>query len=548
MQRPSLVSTLHTLAVLIVLAFTPALAAQQHDPHAGHNMTVGYVPREILERPVGLREGIGSLREAVTTASKEAQAFYDQGLVYLHSYQFIEAARSFNQALRLDPKMTMAYVGLSRTYSSFFDERPAREALERAQALAAGANEWERQRIRVRNAQIEAVADARNRTKHEEYKRVIDEALGMFPKDAELWIIRGNAEESSPEGRGQRGLPASIAFYEAALRRVPDHLGAHHYLIHSYEMTGHMEEALFHGEAFARLSPQSPHAQHMYGHDLRRVGRIEEAIVQFRKAYDLEKAYHKTENISRDYDWHHGHNLSLLALCYQYQGRMKQAEELLREENAVAPVGAGAESSRKDWPEFLINRARWPEAAEAARTMQRGRWSPARALGHVLVGSVHLAANDLDKARTELAAAEKETAAGSESVATYLEVLRGEIMLRSDRRAEGSAMLKDVQRKIRALPGPDNWIMALFRLEQIAHTARAAGDWELAEFTARQMLEHDQFYAGAHYALALVAEHRGDAGTQRREFATAEKLWAKADPNLPELARIREKLVVAESR
>jgi hypothetical protein len=55
------------------------------DLHAGHS-AVGYVPREILERPVPLRVGIGTVHEGVTTSSKEAQAFYDQGLAYLHSY------------------------------------------------------------------------------------------------------------------------------------------------------------------------------------------------------------------------------------------------------------------------------------------------------------------------------------------------------------------------------------------------------------------------------------------------------------------------------
>ena len=48
--------------------------------------------------------GIGNSHEAVTTTSKEAQAFYDQGLNYLESYVWIEASRSFHQALRLDPE------------------------------------------------------------------------------------------------------------------------------------------------------------------------------------------------------------------------------------------------------------------------------------------------------------------------------------------------------------------------------------------------------------------------------------------------------------
>src|SRR6185436_20092693 len=48
---------------------------------------------DVLSRPVSLREGIGRAHEPVTTTSPRAQAFYDQGLAYLHSFVWIEAAR-----------------------------------------------------------------------------------------------------------------------------------------------------------------------------------------------------------------------------------------------------------------------------------------------------------------------------------------------------------------------------------------------------------------------------------------------------------------------
>jgi hypothetical protein len=50
-----------------------------------------------VNRPLPLRTGIGSAHDDVAAASKAAQDFYDQGLAYLHSYLWLEAARSFNQ-------------------------------------------------------------------------------------------------------------------------------------------------------------------------------------------------------------------------------------------------------------------------------------------------------------------------------------------------------------------------------------------------------------------------------------------------------------------
>jgi hypothetical protein len=59
---------------------------------------------------------------------------------------------------------------------------------------------------------------------------------------------------------------------------------------------------------------------------------------------------------------------------------------------------------------------------------------------------------------------------------------------------------------------------------------------------ARQMVEHDPHYAGSHYALGLVAEHDGDTAAAKSAFALAQKYWAKADTDLPELAHIRQTL------
>src|SRR5258705_986939 len=53
----------------------------------------------------------------------------------LHSYVWIEAARSFNQALRLDPNLAMAYVGLSRAYLNLDDESSAKSAVTHAQEI-----------------------------------------------------------------------------------------------------------------------------------------------------------------------------------------------------------------------------------------------------------------------------------------------------------------------------------------------------------------------------------------------------------------------------
>src|SRR5436190_23513246 len=74
-----------------------AVATSQSAP-SPHRMPL--VPAELLVRPINLRTGIGHAHDPVEGISPEAQTYYDQGLSYLHNYVWIEAARSFNQALR----------------------------------------------------------------------------------------------------------------------------------------------------------------------------------------------------------------------------------------------------------------------------------------------------------------------------------------------------------------------------------------------------------------------------------------------------------------
>jgi hypothetical protein len=96
----------------------------------------------------------------------------------------------------------------------------------------------------------------------------------------------------------------------------------------------------------------------------------------------------------------------------------------------------------------------------------------------------------------------------------------------------------EVEGKLRGIPGPDAWTQTLFHLEGMARSAREAGAWDLAEYTAKQMLDHDAAYGGSHFALALVLQHQGDAEGADRELDAARRAWHDADPDLPELASI----------
>ena len=282
------------------------------------------------------------------------------------------------------------------------------------------------------------------------------------------------------------------------------------------------------------MAPAVPHARHMDGHNLRRVGHIDAAIAEFSAADALETEYLAAEKIPVEYDWHYQHNLDLLATSYQYTGQMRKAEELFRRSFAIPSSLVVQEFNKREWPVFLLARGRPQEALAAANTMAAHRSPVVSAAGHVEAGYAHLALGQFKDAADEGNTALRlmRGTEGGGMVADALKAFQGEFLLRTGKQAQGRPMLEDAVRKARARPGPDNWAQGLFTIEAIAHTAREVGDWELAASAAHQMLEHDPNYAGSHRALALVAEHAGDTQTARAERALAAKYWKHADPDV----------------
>ncbi len=529
------------LWLILLVSGVADLSPAQDDPHSSHSH-IGWISTEILNRPVSLRQGIGNIHEPVSTSSRQAQLFYDQGLAYLQSYVWIEAARSFHQALRSDPRLAMAYVGLSYAYSPM-DFTAATDALAKAQSLAINVSDRERRRIQIRNLQLKAMLDSRNSDAFTAFKQSLNDVLVEFPSDEQFLLLRGNAEEPNPFGDGQGCVVGAIAFFEKVLVTNPDNFGASHFLIHCYENSGRPAEALQYARAYVLLAPEVPHAHHMYGHVLRRTGGMLEAIAQFKIADALEASYFKRNNFAPAIDWHHPHNLGLLASSYQFLGKMKEAEGYYRRAGALSPHSDFDAFNRKDLCEFLLDRGRYSEALDAAHTLASSVFPLARATGHSLAGTALLGLNKPAEAGAELELSEQLTATlpADETPAArlYVAILRAQILL-AQGSPEAQPLLQRIAKRIDAENGPDAWIQGLYELERLNRAARAIGDWQVATQFANLMLVRAPEYAGAHYAVGLSAQYEGDTQRASTEFSLAAKAWVHADPNLSEMRDLRQ--------
>src|SRR5215470_17558319 len=71
-------------------------------------------PAEKLPGPI--LDGLGDLHHPVTTQSKQAQRYFDQGLRLLFGFNHKEAIRSFRSAAQIDPECAMAHWGVAYAY------------------------------------------------------------------------------------------------------------------------------------------------------------------------------------------------------------------------------------------------------------------------------------------------------------------------------------------------------------------------------------------------------------------------------------------------
>lgn len=501
------------------------------------------VSEDVLERPLQLRDGIGKAHENVTTASKDAQAYYDQGLAYLHSYIWIGAARSFHQALRLDSKLAMAQLGLSYALAELGDSAGAKQASQQASAVAGPASDGEKARIRLRALELGG--------SRSNYLKEFDLTLARYPRNSELLLLRGRAEQQSQDMPGMGGGEASLTFYERALVEQPHYFAVHHYLTHAYENLGRMELALKHAEEYVSLAPAVPHAHHMHGHILLRANRTQEAIAEFRKTDELELAYFRTERIAPQYDWQYHHNLDLLGVSYEYAGQMRLADSVLRRSFELPSIEFSQELNEGAWPILLLLEGRTDQAQSAAKALL-GRGDPVvQALGHLVMSRIVMGLGRLDEATEEgdRALHLLRTAPNGGVLLPELELVQGEFLLRKGQSEKARAMLLHGLSKLRADPASDRWTQNLLRIEGVEKIAQDLGDWELAGDVARQMQQVAPSYAATHYYLAKLAEHAGRTEAARQEYRVAISAWSAADTDFGPLGDARRQLAaMANSR
>src|SRR6202165_1447392 len=174
--KPCNLETLKPVALAIVISLTIIASAQDPPPKTA--------------KPVTMMTGLGDLHHPISTKNAQAQEFFDQGLRLIYAFNHDEAARSFQRAADLDPKLAIAHWGVAEAVGPNYNDPAsddrfvmAHEAIKKAVDLSGNASSAEQAYIEAMALRFPADPKADRKQAAEAYHDAMREVAKKFPDD-----------------------------------------------------------------------------------------------------------------------------------------------------------------------------------------------------------------------------------------------------------------------------------------------------------------------------------------------------------------------------
>ena len=309
------------------------------------------VPASVLTLAQGAQpfDDLGTLSRPVTTASPEAQRYFDQGLRLAYGFNHDEATRSFARAAELDPGCAACLWGVAWTLGPNYNvpmlpdrAQAAWDALQTARERASRGGPLEQALISAlatRYRGPEPVDPPGQQPMNEAFATAMRALATAHPDDDDVQVIFAESlMDVNPwhlwtlDGKPAPGTEEIVATLERVLARNPHHPGANHYYIHAVEASANPGRAVPSAERLPALMPAAGHIVHMPAHIFQRVGRYADASEANRRAVRADEAYLSKTKPPGYYPMYLGHNHGFLAYSASMLGR---SEESLRAARAA---------------------------------------------------------------------------------------------------------------------------------------------------------------------------------------------------------------------
>lgn len=264
-----------------------------------------------------------------TSGPAAAQEPFLEGLLLLHSFEYLDARQAFRRAQELAPDFAMAYWGEAMTYNHPIWLRENRDAAR--EVLARLAPTAEARRAKAPTAREKAYLDSLEvlfgegdkRARDAAYAAAMGRLAAAYPDDLDAHSFHALALLGTcHDGRDLATYMRAAAIVEEVFARNPEHPGAAHYLIHAYDDAVHAPLGLRAARVYAKVAPAAAHALHMPSHIFLALGMWEETAASNVDSWEASEA--RGPQGGRNY-----HALWWLHYAHLQQGRFAAAAEQL---------------------------------------------------------------------------------------------------------------------------------------------------------------------------------------------------------------------------
>ncbi len=337
------------IAIALAVALVPLTVAQTDAPQTVDTTQLGTV-------------------HFPTSCNDEAQKHFDQAMAYQHSFWYQASYTGFEDVLKADSSCAIAYWGiaLSQMRIPWIPPSPKNLAEGLAAAQKGRARGAKTQRERDYIDAIAAFYTDHDRLDHQTrlqaYLRAVEKVAQRYPDDEEAQIYYALVLNvaASPADKTYANQLKAAEILENIVARRPDHPGAAHYLIHSYDYPPIAAKGLAAARRYAKIAPDSPHAQHMPSHIFTRVGHWQDSIASNTRAARIAK-------INNDSD-EQLHFMDYLVYAYLQLGQDDKARAVVDEMKAVRGIQpdffVGHFALAASPARYMVERQDWEGAAE----------------------------------------------------------------------------------------------------------------------------------------------------------------------------------------
>jgi len=486
----------------------------------------------------------------------EAQREFNVAMAYYHSFAWNQIRAPLEGVLKADPGCGMAH--WLRTLASLdnpfiwpgiispavLSEGPRLLQTARATGLRS-----QRERDYA-DALAEFFKDADkldHRTRAKALESAMERVMQRYPSDTEaatLYALVLSANFNPADKKYTNQLKAA-GILEPIFKAQPQHPGAAHYLIHSYDYPPIAKHGLDAARRYDKIAPDAAHALHMPSHIFTRVGAWQESI----------KSNRESARAGGDKSFDKWHAYDYMVYAHLQLGQHRAAREVVTEalNNPARIDHVGTAYAYAAMPaRLLVERGAWKEAASvplfAADGFPWKKYTLAEAINAYARGIGAAMSGDAAAARTEAARLQTLREATKvpywvEEIGIQAEVVRGlAACAEGNRQAcadtlRAAAAREDASEKHAVTPG-----RLLPAREMLAYVMLESGDATAALREFETVLERDPNRLRAFAGAARAAERAADRKKAQAYATRIVELTQGADTPLGDVAYAKQLL------